>query len=748
MVWKTMLLGIDFGTCNSSAALMLNGTIKLVKEPLKQGYSFPSSVYLTEKGEILVGQAAENSRLRDARRYRRGFKRALGENQPYLVGELSLTVQDLVTEVLKKLKSEAEKTVSGVITDAVITVPASYKQSKRDLMRQAAQAAGFSQISLLDEPVAAATYYTQQNQNLLKDGDIILVYDFGGGTFDASLIKKQGASYQILSTPIGLENCGGTNFDQLIYEDIKNRCSAGFRQQLEPKEALAARGIVSQFCIDIKHQLSEAQEATIHIPLALGQVESYQLHRVAFNQMITPFIDRTIKACEQLILGAGLGWKDINQVLMVGGSCRIPYVQEALKRKLGHSPLLADEPELAVCQGAAIYGTSFNQNKDDLNELQNLQENLAEIKKLIDENREYLPEQRKPTIIISGKIGSGKTTTINTLFGQEVGQVGYFSRGTNTDEVYEWESAGENINIIDLPGLGDSDEKDEEFRTMYRRRVKEADAFIVVVCPPRPAEIGTIKTVQVLLECGIPNDKIIFGYNKLSHIRYPGNNGKVFQVEIKGLLGPTNDHHRKAIADAKKAFLQDILEGIRKKFPNTSFSNEQIVEYDSISGWNLHQMFMRVIKILPFETCVKLETVLSSAEKQALERETRELKEEKEKLKKLRNELEKEREDSESVTEEIRTKKRELDNREKQIKEREDEGKEFGRKGGEIRLGMFDKVLNGIGDTVGKVREEVRRKVQELRKGLEDTGKAIQQGAQKVQQGVQKGWKTFTSWFS
>lgn len=355
-----MLLGIDFGTCNSSAALMLNGTIKRVKEPLKQGYSFPSSVYLTDKGEILVGQAAENSKLRDMRRSRREFKRALGENQPYLVGELSLTVQDLVTEVLKKLKSEAEKTVSGVITDAVITVPASYKQSKRDLMQQAAQAAGFSQVSLLDEPVAAATYYTHQNQNVLKDGDIILVYDFGGGTFDASLIKKQGASCQILSTPIGLENCGGTNFDRLIFEDIKNRCSAALRQQLEAKDALAARAIVSQFCIDIKHQLSEAQEATIDIHLALGQVESYQLRRVAFEQMIAPYIHMTIQACEQLIASIELEWKNINQVLLVGGSCRIPYLQEVLKQKLGHSPLLVDEPELAVCQGAAIYGTSLN----------------------------------------------------------------------------------------------------------------------------------------------------------------------------------------------------------------------------------------------------------------------------------------------------------------------------------------------------------------------------------------------------
>ena len=228
-----MLLGIDFGTCNSSAALLLDGKIKLVKEPLKQNYSFPSSVYLNEHGDFLVGQAAEHCRMRDIHRYRQGFKRALGQNQSYQIGELSLKVEDLVTEVLKKLKSEAEKIVTESITDAVITVPASYKDSKRNLMQKAAEAAGFSRVSLLEEPVAAATYYTDRNNNLLKDGDIILVYDLGGGTFDASLIKKKGNSFQTLSPPIGLEDCGGADFDRAIFNDLEKKCSDYLRKELK-----------------------------------------------------------------------------------------------------------------------------------------------------------------------------------------------------------------------------------------------------------------------------------------------------------------------------------------------------------------------------------------------------------------------------------------------------------------------------------------------------------------------------------
>ena len=307
-----MLIGIDFGTCNSSAAVMLNGQLRLVKEPFKHGYSFSSSVYFTPKGEILVGEAAERNRQRDIRRYRREFKRELGQNQPYLVGELSLTPQDLVMEVLKKLKSEAEKMTKslaeGGITDAVVTVPAIYAKYKRDLMKQAAKSAGFSSVKILEEPVAAAVYYAYQNKNhfTFKEREIILIYDLGGGTFDTILIQKQGDSFQVISTAMGLENCGGTDFDRKIFIDILNRCSPDLRQQLVPRNAFRAKAVISELCVNIKHQLSEAKEATIEIPIDLGKAESYQLTRTSFNQMIAPYIEETMRKCDELINSAGM----------------------------------------------------------------------------------------------------------------------------------------------------------------------------------------------------------------------------------------------------------------------------------------------------------------------------------------------------------------------------------------------------------------------------------------------------------
>ena len=228
-----MILGIDFGTSNSSAALMINSNLRLVKEPTKQGYSFPSSIYLDREGKILAGQIAETRKFNDITRYRREFKRDLLQNYPYVLGkqgEYQFTAQQLVVEVIKTLKREADKIVIALgkepISEAVVTIPATYKKNKKELMKEAAEQAGFSLVHLLEEPVAAASYYNHQNPKTFKEGDIILVYDLGGGTFDATLIKKQGTGFQILGQPLGKDPCGGIDFDREIFQDIKSRCDA------------------------------------------------------------------------------------------------------------------------------------------------------------------------------------------------------------------------------------------------------------------------------------------------------------------------------------------------------------------------------------------------------------------------------------------------------------------------------------------------------------------------------------------
>jgi tetratricopeptide (TPR) repeat protein len=157
--------------------------------------------------------------------------------------------------------------------------------------------------------------------------------------------------------PRGLAHCGGIDFDRLIYQHLKSQCSPPLREQLNGKDAWLARAIVSDLCRDLKHQLSDDAEATIHIPIGLGSVESFTLTREVFEQMIAPLIAETVECSEQVVRSANLTWDKVEHLLLVGGSCRIPHVKEALERKIERPCLLVDEPELAVCFGAAIYRT-------------------------------------------------------------------------------------------------------------------------------------------------------------------------------------------------------------------------------------------------------------------------------------------------------------------------------------------------------------------------------------------------------
>ncbi len=354
-----MRLGIDFGTCYSSAALFLDNRVRAIKDPINLGYSFPSSVFLTPQGEMLVGYAAENNRQQNLDYYQREFKRYLGSDIPCYLGDTTRKPEELVTEVIKKLKIEADKVVIGLgespLTQAILTVPATYLSNKRQLMLQACDRAGFSQVQLLEEPVAAGIYYSQVAK--VGEGEIILVYDLGGGTFDATLIQKQASDYQLLGMPDGLSDCGGADFDRLIFQELLKNCSPDLREKLQSPESKKYQERITPECLKLKHQLSEALEGTIWTPTA--EVESFSLTRERFNEMIDGLVGETLECCDRLLVNTNLKWSQIDRVLLVGGSCRIPYVKDAVAQKWGKTPIQVDDPELAVCFGAAIYGASL-----------------------------------------------------------------------------------------------------------------------------------------------------------------------------------------------------------------------------------------------------------------------------------------------------------------------------------------------------------------------------------------------------
>jgi actin-like ATPase involved in cell morphogenesis len=353
-----MRLGIDFGTCYSSAALTLNGKLKPIKEPFKHGFSFPSSIFVNKQGEIVIGYAAESQRRLDPLSYCHEFKRDLGRTIPYEIGNKSMLPEKAISHLLYNLKLEAEKVANQDLKSAVITIPASYQAYKQELMEQAAKHAGFEEVDLLKEPVAAAIYYAQTSDRdaALQDGDIMLVYDLGGGTFDAALIQKRGLGYELLAQPIGDEHCGGIDFDRQILNDLKVKCQAQIGDLLDPQRrdptAIRMRLAIGDWCREFKHQLSVVTEYEDMLPI--GEAV-YSLDRSTFENSIAPFIRKTCTLCQQLVDDAGLKWGQVTRILMVGGSCRIPYVRQSLEREFARPVVQVDELELAVCLGATIF---------------------------------------------------------------------------------------------------------------------------------------------------------------------------------------------------------------------------------------------------------------------------------------------------------------------------------------------------------------------------------------------------------
>jgi len=409
-----MYLGLDFGTCNSSAGIINHGKLQMVKDPVNLSYSIPSSVYLTER-EILVGHAAENQRRMNPNRYRREFKRNLGENTHILLGDQKFLPEALVTVLLRKLKSEAEEMVNKLLNKVVITVPATYQEHKRNLMLKVAKNAGFLQTKILQEPVAAAIYYAEYYTH--KEGEKILVYDLGGGTFDATLLERKGSEYKLLAPPVGDNRCGGIDFDRKIYQDYLSKAEENIKEVLNLKskegrrKALTARLQLADFCRNFKHQLSEVEEYQNN-PFEFLSDRYYSLSRKEFNNLIADIIAKTIDSCDRLIRDTGLRWKEVDRILLAGGSCRIPYIKEELARKFQREILPADDLELVICGGSVIYSNKLEltpQNPVDPIINRDL-ENIKEIFRYKDSDPSNRDIEVKLTIPLEKAYSGGRET--------------------------------------------------------------------------------------------------------------------------------------------------------------------------------------------------------------------------------------------------------------------------------------------------------------------------------------------------
>ncbi|MDR1368887.1 MAG: TIR domain-containing protein [Dysgonamonadaceae bacterium] len=307
---------------------------------------------------------------------------------------------------------------------------------------------------------------------------------------------------------------------------------------------------------------------------------------------------------------------------------------------------------------------------------------------LLRELTELEKKSREPSILICGLAGVGKTTTINTFFGEKVGNVGHTERGTDELNSYRWKSEGGNIIFYDVPGLGD--DKNEEYKKIYIDVIKNnIDAVIIVSPLRRPIPGATIDSAELLIKNNFAPDKIIFGCNQVSDIHYD-DNGETLRIKaIESLNGPTDEKEKKVIEKAMDEFYKNLT----KRFPDIGFKREQFIEYDSFSGWNFFKMFNAIAKVVPDETALKLLKAVKIACKKI---------EDKQNKKKQEKEKEKAKIKADStITEE--EKDRKIKKIEKDIKEIGKEVYTFN-KGRET---LFDNIIAKVSDWVERTSETI-----------------------------------------
>lgn len=353
-----MIISVDIGTSYSSLSI-LGPEGKAVPVDISTGasmfgdkYSLPTAVYADQDGRLLVGQAAMNSRQIAPQNFRMEFKRNLGQNVPILLGEKSFLPEDFYAEIFRHMKAQAEKASNDEIQQVYLTCPASYGRDQKQKLKDAAKAAGLFQPELVDEPTAAAMSYAADG--CLRDGETLLIYDFGGGTFDASLLKYEHGSFILLTEPEGLEHCGGIDMDRAIFQDMLKLVDPATLGMLKQNELMLLRftGQLEELAIQAKHHLSSAESYRGSIPVGFDII-SYELTRERFNQMIASQIGKTIEVCRHILEQAKIKPEDLSAVLLVGGTCRIPLVQDMVRQFAGDVPVrCARNLELAVVQGA------------------------------------------------------------------------------------------------------------------------------------------------------------------------------------------------------------------------------------------------------------------------------------------------------------------------------------------------------------------------------------------------------------
>jgi actin-like ATPase involved in cell morphogenesis len=318
----------------------------------------PSVVVLRDDGEILVGDAAERRAGAEPSRAAREFKRRLGDPVPIVIGGATQSVESLMGHMLREIVRQATEREGVAPTTVVLTHPANYSDYKRGALLEAARLAGLdpAQVQLLTEPEAAAVAYSRQQT--IAPGEIVAVYDFGGGTFDAALVRRTTERFELIGTPDGMERLGGIDFDQAVMAHVDQSLGGlvSGADRSDPN-TLPGQARLRVECRRAKEALSNDSDTTIPVSLP-GVQTAVRLTRDEFETMIRPRIADTVRALERAVASAGITMEQVSRVLLVGGTSRMPVVAEMVRAGTGRPVALDAHPKLAIATGAALVGAA------------------------------------------------------------------------------------------------------------------------------------------------------------------------------------------------------------------------------------------------------------------------------------------------------------------------------------------------------------------------------------------------------
>jgi molecular chaperone DnaK len=379
------IIGIDLGTTNSCVAVLEGGEPTVITNP-EGGRTTPSVVGFTKDGDRLIGQAAKRQAVTNPENTIFSIKRFMGRMHdevgteltevPYIVeknsngacvvnaGDNEYTPPEISAMILQKLKQQAEEYLGTSVSDAVITVPAYFNDSQRQATKDAGKIAGLNVRRIINEPTAASLAYGLDK----KKDEKIAVFDLGGGTFDISILELGDGVFEVKSSN-GDGHLGGDDFDQKVIDWIADEFNKSDGIDLR-KDAMALQRL-KEAAETAKKELSSSKQTDINLPFVTADASgpkhlNLTLSRAKFEDLVNDLIERTIQPCMQAIKDAGVSKSEIDEVILVGGSTRIPKIQEKVKEIFGKEPNKSVNPDEVVALGAAIQGGVLSGDVDDI----------------------------------------------------------------------------------------------------------------------------------------------------------------------------------------------------------------------------------------------------------------------------------------------------------------------------------------------------------------------------------------------